>query len=122
MNAIANMHRQRIASLHLARHVYAGESRTLVFEKLDTANVPRSNVEIGEFEYSDTTADGRQLPPEAVFELRVSELVLSEADYQGTCSILHGDKRFRVVSPSPFSPQGMERFWRFWITRAEDED
>ncbi len=122
MTAIANMYRQRIASLHLAQHVYAGESRTLVFEKLDADNVPRSLFEINEFEYSELTATGTKLPPDVDFELRISELVFDPDLHKGVCSILHGDRRFGIVSPSPFAPSGADRFWRFWLAPKEDED
>jgi len=105
------------------RHVAAGEDAAIGFERLSGTNTPTVFLPIERaWEYGDKTFEGKQLPAEVPLELRISEVELAADAFTGTCSILHGDRRFGVISPSPFAPAGVDRFWRFWIAPKEDED
>jgi len=119
MGLFTDIDAEIIDVLHDLQHVEQGESAEIVFEKLSATNAPVDLVSVSSFEYDERSADNRQLPPDVLYELRIPESLLSADSFRGFSSIRHGTRRFRVVTPSPFPPSGMNRFWRFWLITQE---
>ena len=61
---------------------------------------------------------GLRLPPGVDYELRVSELRLTEADLIRGAAWKHG-LRILKINGRPFAPSGGNRFWRFFLTVGE---
>lgn len=108
-------------------HTANQEDGTLIFEHFDNANAPQSVAQFTAFHYDERGIDGRQLPPDVAYELRIAE---SDVDAEslfrnGTfqaSSVRHespaGTRRFRFVG-EPIWPSGAIRLWRFWLAPAE---
>lgn len=122
MSLIGELQAYNLAFQHETETVLQDESETLIFERLNASTgLSEELVEIAASPICRTDPDGHALPPDVMAELRIAEELLAEADIAGYSAIKHGSRRYRVISPSPFSPQGNHRFWRFWITEAEQE-
>lgn len=108
--------------LHDIQHVEQGEEAEIVFEKLNGMNAPTDLFSVDSFEYDERTANNTQLPPDVLYELRIPETLLERANVTGAASVRHGAQRFTIIRPSPFAPAGFNRFWRFWLSPAEDTE
>lgn len=115
-------HAQRLETLRNVRHVSQGEDGSIIFLKRE----PGTNALVTLFTvskswtYTDSTADGGQLPPEVLFELQIAETVLTKANLQGAAAVKHGQRVFQIRRPSPYEPTGLQRFWRFWLSPVEE--
>lgn len=73
------------------------------------------------WDYGERDAEGRLLPEGVQFEMRVAERLLEAADLK----IITGAKIegviYQIIRPSPFPPQSMRRFYRFWLSPQEND-
>lgn len=72
------------------------------------------------WDYGERDSDGRLLPPDVQYELRIAESLLTAADPKIITGIQEGDIIYQIERPSPFPPQALLRFYRFWISPQED--
>lgn len=129
MASLSKLNRRVLKFLHRFQHTAQGESATVYFESLDADNAADDLASFAEFQYDDRAADGSQLPPDVAFELRISEELIDPSallNARGDClasSVRHetpqGTMRYRLLQPSPFWPQGVVRYWRFWLGAAQ---
>lgn len=72
------------------------------------------------WDYGERDAEGRLLPPGVQYELRVAESLLVTADLKLITGIKIDGVIYQVTLPSPFPPEALRRFWRFWLSPQED--
>jgi len=73
------------------------------------------------WDYGERDSDGRLLPPEVQYEARIAESLLSVSAAAQIAALQHDGVIYQIHRPSPFPPQGLRRFWRFWISPQEPE-
>lgn len=70
---------------------------------------------------SETTLDGKQLPPDVQYELRIPEDQLTTQQFKRIVTVLHKSIIYQIIRPSPFLPLGLNRLYRFWLSPQEPE-
>jgi hypothetical protein len=122
MSLIANLEANNLAFQRAAQHVGQGEAGAIVFLKREPGTNALITLAIvsDNWAYSSVDRSGHALPPEALFELQIAEGVIAAETVKQAAAIQHGARRFRIVRPSPFEPTGLDRFWRFWLSPAEE--
>lgn len=112
---------EQLEVLELARrelHVASGEPGDFVLLKRDdTTNALKVFMTICEGWYY--AENDQLLNNSAMYELRISELVVDKTDLKDAVAGKHGEQVFSVVQPSPFRPAAGKRYWRFWLMPAE---
>jgi hypothetical protein len=127
MSTLADIQTYNTAFQHTVNHVGQDEEKSLFFEDLSATNTPQTLAEFTAWSFSDSGIDGRQLPPDVAYELRIAESLVDAQSLfvNGTfqaSSVRHespaGTRRFRIVG-EPIWPSGAVRVWRFWLAPAE---
>lgn len=65
--------------------------------------------------------DNNLLRNGALYELRVSEKEITATDIDDFVAIRHGDLHFLAVQPTPLRPNGLKRYWIFWLMPSQGE-
>lgn len=108
-------------------HTANNEAGEIHFENLSTSNEAQLLASVTAFHYDERGIDGRQLPPDVAYELRIAESLVDAQSLfvSGTfqaSSVRHespaGTRRFRIVG-EPIWPSGAVRVWRFWMAPSE---
>lgn len=123
MAGLAIAHLQRLKALHRIKHVAQGEAAALVLlgRNAGTGALDVEVLTIAEaWAMDDRDASGNRLPPEVRYELQVAESLLSATHLAQTVALRHGAVVYKILAPTPFAPWGLHRFWRIWISPAED--
>jgi hypothetical protein len=120
MSLLSNVQASSLDWENRLNHAGQGEPMTIVLRMRGAGNALIDGKEIEAFGYRNETYRGRFLPENIEYELRVSEQLLTAEDLKGVIAIRHGSKQFYVIKPSPYPPASDLRFWRFWISTAED--
>lgn len=110
-------------ALELARYekfVANGQSGVAVMLKMVGGEQVTHKTIIKAWDYGERDAEGRLLPPGVQYELRVAESLLVAADLKLITGASIDGVIYQVTLPSPFPPQSLRRFWRFWLSPQED--
>lgn len=110
-------------ALELARQekfVANGQSGEAVMLKMVNGSQAAHKSILQAWDYGERDAEGRLLPPGVQYELRVAESLLVAADLKIITGVSIDGVIYQVTLPSPFPPQSLRRFWRFWLSPQED--
>jgi hypothetical protein len=110
-------------ALELARRekfVANGQSGEITFLKMVSGAQVVHKVVTQAWDYGERDAVGRLLPPNVQYELRVAESLLVAADLKLITGIKIDGVIYQIELPSPFPPQSLRRFYRFWLSPQED--
>ena len=121
----------QMSSLEAIRRVnlvLQGEPESISLQKFDTVTgsfVDFLTVEKSFYPFFNRDAEGRALPPDVQFELRIGELMITDEQAKQVAAVQYGSQRFRVVrgdqaEPGILGPIGPKRFWRFHIAALEE--
>lgn len=72
---------------------------------------------------SEFSASGQRLPDGVQFELWILPEALTVAGLDATHVVAwqYNGTTYQIVRESPFKPEAIDRFWRFWISPQEPE-
>lgn len=110
-------------ALELARQekfVANGQSGEVTFLKSVNGALATHKLIDRAWDYGERDSDGRLLPPDVQYELRVAESLLTAADLKVIVGAKIDGVIYQITRPSPFPPQSLRRFYRFWISPQED--
>lgn len=110
-------------ALELARQekfVANGQSGELMLLKMTSGKYANHRLIDKAWDYGERDSDGRLLPPDVQYELRIAESLLTDADLKIITGIEIDGVIYQVERPSPFPPQSLRRFYRFWLSPQED--
>jgi len=111
-------------ALELARRekfVANGQSGEAVMLKMVNGAQVAHRIISQAWDYGERDAEGRLLPPGVQYELRVAESLLIAGDLKIITGVSIDGVIYQITLPSPFPPEALRRFWRFWLSPQEDE-
>lgn len=73
------------------------------------------------WDYGERDAVGRLLPPEVQYELRIAENLLQSTDLRIITGAKIDGVIYQIIRPSPYPPESLRRFYRFWLSPQENE-
>ncbi len=111
------------AALELARReklTNNGHSGDVTLLKMVNGALATHKLISQSWDYGERDSNGRFLPDGVQYELRIAESLLVDADLKIVTGAKIDGVIYQIILPSPFPPQSMRRFWRFWLSPQED--
>lgn len=115
MSTVADIQAYNLAFQNRTEHTLQGDTATVVLETLGASNTVTDLLTVKDAPMRRVDYQGRQLPPGVEFELHIAEATIDLDDLRNVSGVRRitpqGTLRHVPISPSPFSPEGLHRFW-----------